>query len=261
MIHLILSGVRDGLERSVDMARMVVLLMAGRGAEMSLGVQLGCLAFVTVLYLVLRRQIFHEKELSRTDPLTGVANYRGFLEAAETGLERYKRTSGAFTIAYIDLDNFKWINDQWGHRAGDAVLSLVARTIRKSVRRTDCVARLGGDEFAVLLFDTGTEAAHRAVRHVFEQLSLSLRQIAWPTTSSIGAIIFETCPPSIGFALRRADELMYHVKRAGKNNLSFRIWGQGVRAVETPQIKGAAQTGDVEVTVPRAGEKMAKVRR
>jgi diguanylate cyclase (GGDEF)-like protein len=222
----ILSETQKGAVRSLKAKQWVFPLIVGRGIELPLGAQLGIMLCGGFLILFMQRELVREKQLSRTDPLTGVANHRAFLETVSRRFSYLRTAKGVITIAYIDLDDFKGINDRWGHRAGDALLHLVGNTIRKNLRHTDCVARLGGDEFAVLFYDTGLAAAQSAMAHVFEHLSRTLQQRARSTTCSIGAIVYHSCPPSTGFALRRADELMYLAKRGGKNRLFFKIWGQ-----------------------------------
>ena len=81
------------------------------------------------------------------DPLTGLVNRREFEDVAQAEFIRSHRYQRRFTIAYIDLDNFKWVNDNLGHAAGDRVLKMVGTVLKNSLRDTDCEARLGGDEF------------------------------------------------------------------------------------------------------------------
>ena len=116
------------------------------------------LVFVEVV-AALRHALDREKESARTDPLTGVSNRRHFIELTAAALAFARRYRRPMTIAYLDLDNFKQINDRLGHQAGDEVLRAVARTVRNRLRATDVVGRLGGDEFAVCLPETGAEAA------------------------------------------------------------------------------------------------------
>jgi diguanylate cyclase (GGDEF)-like protein len=228
----IFSEIPEEALHSLEIMRVEFPPVTGRGVGLPVAAQLGILVCGAGLFGILWRRLLREKQLSRTDPLTGVANQRGFLEAVRRGFISLRNTKCVLTIAYIDLDDFKVINDRWGHRAGDAVLQLVASTIRKNLRHTDCVARLGGDEFVVLFYDTGLAAAQSALGHVFEHLSRTLHVRLRSTTCSIGAMVYETCPPSIEFAMRRADELMYLVKRGGKNRMLFKIWEQKPHEIE-----------------------------
>ena len=107
-----------------------------------------------------------ERELARTDTLTGAANSRSFAEAMKSELERMSRYGGVFSVAYIDLDHFKLVNDTHGHDAGDRLLRDVAHTIDARLRQVDTVARIGGDEFVMLLPATDESAARTALEAV-----------------------------------------------------------------------------------------------
>lgn len=98
--------------------------------------------------------------------LTGVANTRAFKELAATELERARRYGRTFTLATLDLDNFKAVNDTLGHATGDRLIHDVGQAIRHRLRRVDIVARIGGDEFVVVLPETGAAAAAIALAHV-----------------------------------------------------------------------------------------------
>ena len=112
--------------------------------------------FWIALELVARTKGASERErgLARTDPLTGVANGRSFADRAHLALSYLRRTGRPVTVAYVDLDHFKEINDALGHAEGDRLLHAVAQAVAGRLRSTDLVARLGGDEFGVLLDDT-----------------------------------------------------------------------------------------------------------
>jgi predicted signal transduction protein with EAL and GGDEF domain len=113
----------------------------------NMGVRLSTFLIITFLLSAFKKGIEHEKELARTDSLTGVANRRYFFELADMEINRARRYKHPFTVVWIDLDNFKTVNDHFGHSTGDALLRSVANTLQKNIRATDIVARLGGDEF------------------------------------------------------------------------------------------------------------------
>jgi diguanylate cyclase (GGDEF)-like protein len=166
-----------------------------------------------------------ERELARTDYLTGAVNGRHFGELAEAEINRARRHGHPFSVAFMDVDNFKVVNDRLGHSAGDRLLKTVADTLRHGVRAVDTVARLGGDEFAVLMPETDEPAARIAVARLRQRLLAESRRVGWPVTYSIGVVTFDAPPASVDEMLRAADELMYTVKRLGKNSVRHHVSG------------------------------------
>jgi len=157
-----------------------------------------------------------------TDYLTGLTNRHGFYELTDKEIHRCRRSGHSFTLAYVDIDDFKSINDGLGHGAGDSLLRLVGLTLRKISRRSDVVARLGGDEFAILLPDATPATSVAALSKFNDSLSSVLRDCRWPLTFSIGAATFETSPDSVDAALELADHLMYEAKHSGKGKIIHR---------------------------------------
>jgi diguanylate cyclase (GGDEF)-like protein len=182
-------------------------------------------AIVVILLSALADALERAEDLARRDELTGAANGRSFYERAELEIARAARTGEPLTLAYVDVDNFKRINDRHGHAGGDRLLRAVARAMREGCRRTDTVARLGGDEFALLLPDTGPDAAAVVVEKVRTALLVSTRAQGRPATFSIGAITFVEPPAAVEELVSRADELMYAAKRAGKNRALYEVVG------------------------------------
>lgn len=179
--------------------------------------------FLILIYLVsaLKTALLHEKELARTDFLTGAANKRYFSEVSALELARARRYKRSFAIAYMDIDNFKAVNDLQGHKAGDDLLHLIAVTMKKNLRTMDTVARLGGDEFAVFMPETKLEQT----RIVIDRLQKTLLEVAknnqWPITFSAGVVCYDTPPQTAGEAIKAADELMYSAKTSGKNKILY----------------------------------------
>ena len=174
-------------------------------------------SIIVVLLHELRIALNHERNLARTDPLTGVMNRRAFYEEFAREIRRAQRYEHPLTIAYIDLDDFKAMNDRLGHSTGDTLLRTVARTIGRAIRDTDVVARLGGDEFAILFPDTDATGAEKALAKIREQLQQAMDRSTWQVTFSIGAITCLTPSTTIDAILRDVDRVMYSVKRKGKN--------------------------------------------
>jgi diguanylate cyclase (GGDEF)-like protein len=189
-------------------------------------VRLALFVSATLLVAAFRETWDREKRLGRIDELTRVANRRAFLELAEGELRRARRYQHAFTLAYVDLDDFKWVNDRFGHHAGDQVLALTAETLRGVVRSTDIVARLGGDEFAILLPETSDVAARQVLLKLRSRLTETMMQHSWPVSCSIGAATFVHPGVSIEEMLEVADGLLYEVKRNGKNCIRHEVCGK-----------------------------------
>jgi diguanylate cyclase (GGDEF)-like protein len=184
-----------------------------------------CLFFLTFVTLLgnLRRALEQLQTLATIDTLTKVLNRRKFWEVAIVELKRASRYGHPFTIAYLDLDSFKHVNDTLGHEVGDRLLRFVADTIRKNLRETDTVARLGGDEFVILLSETAYEPAGVCLRKVQHKLLNATKECKWDVTFSIGAVTFLNAPDSVETMVRTADNLMYSVKRNGKNQIRHEI--------------------------------------
>jgi diguanylate cyclase (GGDEF)-like protein/PAS domain S-box-containing protein len=183
-------------------------------------------------------------ELSRTDELTGLMNRRAFMEDLHQRHGHMYRVSRMGALLYIDLDNFKPVNDLYGHEAGDRVLKEFANILAGNSRIGDLCARLGGDEFAIWLEDTDAGGAGIKARHLIDE-ARKLYRLAGVTPKhgipgvgvSVGIAIADPhYPEQLPELIRRADEVMYQVKRQGKGSLiisqpepaaSVSIQGQG----------------------------------
>ena len=163
-----------------------------------------------------------EQQLARIDTLTGSLNKRAFEEELEYHLALATRERLPLTLAYIDVDNFKDINDRYGHAGGDRVLQSIAVALKAFTRRTDRVTRLGGDEFAVLLPDTSSDGAERIIRVARKAFADAFSPGHPIVTCSIGVVTFTGQLPAAADAIAHADALMYEVKRAGKGEIRFR---------------------------------------
>jgi diguanylate cyclase (GGDEF)-like protein len=167
----------------------------------------------------LRRALEEQRELARTDALTGVANGRQFREAAEVEMERAARYGGTFTVAFLDIDHFKEVNDTLGHDAGDRLLRDIAQVLESRLRRVDLVARFGGDEFVMLLPETDQESARVALEKVRESIGELATYYGAGVGASIGSVTFLEPPKTIDEMLRRADDAMYAAKDAGRDRV------------------------------------------
>ena len=184
-------------------------------------VRLGFFIVQTLLLSSLKKTLEREKKLSRTDSLTETGNSRYFIEILRNEMERSRRSARSFTVVYMDIDDFKTVNDRLGHLQGDLVLQLLAGVLRRNLRRIDTVARLGGDEFGLLLPETEQEAAEKILERIRETLSAEMEKTQWPVTVSIGAATFVRSGHTVDEAIKIADDLMYSVKNLGKNGVKY----------------------------------------
>ncbi len=184
--------------------------------------------FLIIVFILSKLKVVLEREkmFARKDFLTGIANRQAFFEFAGMEINRCRRYGYPITVTYIDCDNFKTINDYFGHQIGDNLLKAVADTLQKSIRVTDIVARLGGDEFAILLPDTGYEQA-QVVIHKIQKILLDIMQNnGWPVTFSFGVVTFNSLPGGVDEIIKMADTLMYSAKQNGKNIIKQEVVGK-----------------------------------
>lgn len=181
--------------------------------------------FVIVAYTLsqLRRTMFEAQRLARTDSLTGAANSRSFLELAAVEVARQQRYGHPLSIAFFDCDNFKEVNDRFGHSAGDDLLQRIAMGVQSVLREVDVVARLGGDEFGILLPESDEKAARTVSDKIREVLRLAVGD--YNVTFSIGLVTFLSPPDDVNQMVHTADEAMYEAKNSGKNASRHRVIG------------------------------------
>ena len=168
-----------------------------------------------------QQQLHSARIMALSDPLTGLPNRQLLLILLGAARARLERYGTPLTLAYMDIDDFKLVNDRHGHVTGDRLLQAVADVLAEAVRDTDTVARIGGDEFLILLPDADRETAGSILARVRN----SLREIPLPTgvavSYSIGACTFYVPDESLEAMVRKADEQMYRVKRSGKDALTI----------------------------------------
>jgi diguanylate cyclase (GGDEF)-like protein len=176
------------------------------------GVRVMTFLIVTLLITILRETLKRETLNARVDPLTGAANARAFYEATETQISILKRYKRPFSILYLDIDDFKHINDISGHSAGDTALQDLVSTLKQNLRMVDTITRLGGDEFAILL----AEADAGAADVVSSRIQYAIRK-KLPFTCSLGVLTCSSPPRSVDELVEIVDNLMYEAKRGGKD--------------------------------------------
>jgi diguanylate cyclase (GGDEF)-like protein len=187
-------------------------------------VRLGFFIVTAYLLAALKTNLRQQEVLASTDALTGIMNARSFKDTSSRLLQLAARHSHASVLAYIDVDDFKLVNDTSGHPAGDLLLTMLADTLTRCVRATDVVGRLGGDEFAILLPETSYEGAQTIFEKIRETIIQDTIAGGWPISLSIGVAVLTSAPPAIDEALKIADRLMYRVKKAGKNNILYQFY-------------------------------------
>ncbi len=177
------------------------------------------------------------RQLAFLDPLTALPNRRLLLDRIGQALAAAQRSEDFGAVVYLDLDNFKPLNDQHGHAIGDALLMEVARRLLNCVRSVDTVSRIGGDEFVVLLGDLAIEQAQAAeqanklaekIRDALEQPYLlpggtELERIEHRCSASLGVVLFSKQCQSVEGILKWADAAMYRAKKEGRNRINFMV--------------------------------------
>ena len=183
------------------------------------------LVFLVITFIIhkLRTALENQKKLAGTDPLTSVANRRAFYDLANLEFKKARRYQTPISFLYLDIDNFKRINDHFGHPVGDQLLRSVANTIENNIRAIDLIVRFGGDEFGILLAETGAESATRVVGKLKNKLLELVRDNEWPVTFSIGVATFISPPGSIDEMIDAADTEMYFAKQNGKNRTRYKV--------------------------------------
>jgi diguanylate cyclase (GGDEF)-like protein len=179
--------------------------------------------FIAVIVTNFRKVHRVEEVAADTDSLTGASSSRRFYAELANEILRSERYGHKFSLAYIDVDNFKQINDKFGHSIGDRLLIQVYECLFKSLRATDVVARIGGDEFVCLLPESEQTEARSAILKAANHLKMTMRGHGWDVTFSIGVVTFEKLPEDVHEAVKMADELMYQVKGDKKNAVAYRV--------------------------------------
>jgi diguanylate cyclase (GGDEF)-like protein len=184
---------------------------------------LALLAAVAIGVGALRTSADFVRTVSGTDHLTGILDSLSFRELVELERSRALRYNRPFTLAYLDVDRLRRVNELRGHLTGDRTLQLIASILRQNIRSMDSVARLGGDEFGLLMPETGKGAAEVALAKVRSCLAEAMRTRELPLTFSVGAVICVGAPESVDRLIQRADGLMYRVKDGGGDGMAAEV--------------------------------------
>lgn len=184
-------------------------------------VRLGFFVVTVKLLEVIKIAFAKERSLSQIDFLTGLYNRRFIHEIVDRELSIFKRSGRNFVLVYIDLDNFKKVNDSKGHLEGDNVLVSVAQIMRQKLRRSDFVSRIGGDEFLLVLPDTDFKQAQFVIDNLKKELDAGMQSHEWPITFSMGVLSSNSSFTSVNEVIRTVDDLMYKVKYSTKNSILY----------------------------------------
>lgn len=188
-------------------------------------VRLGFFLVTAHLLDALRESLASQQHVARIDGLTSLYRRGVFEERLRHDLALARRHNGMVTIAYVDVDDFKVVNDTYGHAEGDRVLRALGSVLQRATREADTAARMGGDEFALILPDTDLLGARLAISKISRQLRQTMETHGWGVTCSVGVLTLEGSAMSPEQALDVADDLMYQVKRAGKGAVAFHVAG------------------------------------
>jgi diguanylate cyclase (GGDEF)-like protein len=187
-------------------------------------IRLGFFIVSSRLLSELKKALKVNQESAQVDYVTGAASVRYFYERLQVEIYRYQRSKRPFTLVYIDLDNFKAVNDLLGHITGDKVLRVVTGSIQRHIRPTDVLARMGGDEFAILLPETGGEEIKQVIGRIHSGLVKEMLSNRWLITFSIGVVTYIQIPKTLDEMVKLADGEMYMIKTGGKNGVHYRTY-------------------------------------
>jgi len=202
---------------------MFTLQTLSGGIAPALNEVLRLITFLMVVLLIdnSKHQIDNLTKLSTIDPLTGLFNRRAFFERLKSEIERAKRYNEAISLIYIDLDNFKTINDKFGHHTGDRLLKEISNIMKINTRNSDIVSRMGGDEFCILLPETNLDSAKIVYNKLYSHIEKLIKTNKWNISFSAGLLDFTEDLDAESF-VNTADELMYAAKNSGKDKLTIR---------------------------------------
>jgi len=179
------------------------------------------LAFI-LLAMAKERTEYRHKTAAMVDPLTGMANRRSFLHEADELTKRHAASPCPTAVLVIDLDQFKSINDRFGHAVGDRVLQVFAKTATGTIRASDLVGRLGGEEFAAVLYDVSRERAASVaeqIRSGFAEAAAAVEGHKVGATLSIGVVLNHDAELDMPELLAQADFALYRAKERGRNRV------------------------------------------
>ncbi|MFO1316568.1 MAG: GGDEF domain-containing protein [Burkholderiales bacterium] len=186
-------------------------------------VRLGYFLVASLLLSALRASLAAQQHLARTDALTGMYGRRAFEDRIGQHFATARRHRRPLSLAYIDLDDFRKVNETRGHPEGDRVLRAIGGVLQRSLRESDTAARIGGDEFALILPDTDDAGAKEVVAKLTRALAETIASGEHGISMSMGVVTVLDPATTPERAVAAADELMYSVKHQGKGAVAYRV--------------------------------------
>jgi len=187
-------------------------------------IRLAFFIIISSLLYLCKKHIEKINTLANLDGLTKLYNNRFFYELLDLEFKKAKRYQYHFSIIYIDLDNFKQVNDTYGHNKGDELLIDIANILKNSVRESDIIARVGGDEFVIFLQNINAEYSLMIINKLKTEIINEMKKNNWPVTCSIGIATYYKIPDKMHEIIKNADNLMYIAKKKGKNRIKQEIY-------------------------------------
>ncbi|WP_133129704.1 GGDEF domain-containing protein [Legionella yabuuchiae] len=171
---------------------------------------------IALLVSSLRKSLDEINVLANVDPLTGAKNHRFIYAFLYNQIAEFKRSNLEFSIIYFDVDNFKEINDRYGHDQGDEALKIIVNKCQENIHKHDIIGRVGGDEFIIVLPETKLNDAEKLYKRIFKDISLVKKPFSIRLSAGIAS--YDSSAYSLDELLKTADMLMYSSKKNGGNN-------------------------------------------
>jgi diguanylate cyclase (GGDEF)-like protein len=208
----ILVGLGVAIAGGLQLLTLLTYEMPGWSIAANIVIALAAAAVVVVFTRSARSDIAKMEVLTVTDELTRLPNRRGVESVIRREIARQRRYGGVLSLAVLDLDRFKEVNDRQGHAAGDRALKLIGAVLSRYTRESDSVARLGGDEFVIVMPSTRGAECAELCRSLSMAITRRMTMEGLSITASIGFAAFQQAPDSVSMALQKADRAMYAVK-------------------------------------------------
>jgi diguanylate cyclase (GGDEF)-like protein len=208
----LLLGVIVGISLVLQLVTLVAYEIPTPAILLNIVIALASAVMIVAFARSVRTNIARIEALAITDELTQLHNRRGFESVLTVEIARQRRHGGALSLAVLDLDRFKELNDRRGHDAGDQALRLLGDVLRRGTRASDSPARLGGDEFVIVMPKTPAADCALLCCNLSTAIVEGMASAGFSISASIGFASFEQAPDSVSAALQRADHAMYGVK-------------------------------------------------